>query len=327
MSVLSTLGAEPFGFSNEIKKSPSAYDIWAQNYKLPDSELIGDIADFDTLKKFIAGVEPEIIFHLAAQPLVLQSYEDPLETVKTNILGTANLLESCRGLKSLQAVMIITTDKVYKIGDHPKSFTEEDGLGGKDLYSSSKACCELLTESYRHSFFNDNSLAICTVRAGNVIGGGDWSDNRLVPDLVRAQKAEETCIIRNSGAVRPWQHVLEPLSGYMLLAEKAAVDKKLAGAWNFGPGPDNIHTVKDLAERVVSFFGDLKINYEDNNKDAKLETDYLAIKSAKAQKHLGWAGRMSFDETVKNTCSWYQAQTDAERKNITEQQIANFWEI
>jgi CDP-glucose 4,6-dehydratase len=325
--VLSMAGAKFYGFSNDVKPSPSAYDVWAQYYKTPGSEFMGDITDITALRKCMDEVQPEIVFHLAAQSLVLKSYEDPLETVRTNILGTANVLECCRFQKSLKTVIIVTTDKVYKIAERQKAFSEADELGGKDLYSSSKACCELLTESYRHSFFSGSGVAVCTVRAGNVIGGGDWSENRLIPDLIRAYEAGGECLIRNSGSVRPWQHVLEPLHGYMVLAEKAAAMEKLGGAWNFGPGADSVHDVKDVVERVASILDGLEVRYEGKPENAERETGYLAIDSAKAREQLGWSPRLSFEETIGETCRWYLAETDAERKEITEQQITNFGKL
>lgn len=331
MCVLSLLGAKPYGFSDDIKPSPSAYDVWAQNYKEPDSECIGNITNIEDFQNFIDTVKPEIIIHMAAQSLVLQSYEDPLETVRTNILGTTNLLECCRTQEQLQAVIIVTTDKVYKIENKKKAFDETDELGGKDLYSASKACCELLTDSYRHSFFNNNadksSPNIATARAGNVIGGGDWAENRIIPDLIRAQKSGDVCTIRNPNATRPWQHVLEPLSGYLLLAESLASSNSYNGAWNFGPSADHVHTVKDLTGCVTAFCDSLKIHYEDAQDDSQMETEFLTIKSTKAQKELCWSAQLSFDETIENTCRWYLAETDAERKTITEDQITHFWKL
>jgi CDP-glucose 4,6-dehydratase len=328
---LSILGAKVFGFSIDKKPTPSAYDVWAKNYKISDSEHIGDITDITALQIFIDHVKPEIVIHLAAQPLVLKSYNNPLETLRTNILGTTNLLECCRSQTQLQATIIVTTDKVYKNDNQQKSFTETDELGGKDLYSSSKACCELITASYNHSYFanrvNTSSMGLCTVRAGNVIGGGDWAENRIVPDLMRALKNSEQCTIRNPNSTRPWQHVLEPLSGYLLLAEKLAVSKKYDGAWNFGPSTDHVHTVKDLVERLTTFCDGLKVSYLNTKRSSTMEEEFIAIDSTKAQKKLQWFPRLSFDKTIENTCYWYQAETDTARKNITEDQISQFWKL
>lgn len=329
MCVLHMLGAKPFGFSKEVHQSPSAYDVWIKHYGGKGAEYFGDIADFEALHDCVKAVKPDIILHLAAQSLVLQSYDDPIETVRTNILGTANVLECCRIIEGIEALIVVTTDKVYKVTDAPKAFNEDDALGGKDLYSSSKACCELVTQSYHDSFFatGKSRTRIATVRAGNVVGGGDWSDNRLIPDLVRAHQSGRACLIRNPHSTRPWQHVLEPLSGYFLLAEKMVTADSFTGAWNFGPHAESVHNVHEVARQVSLHLDGLHVEYGQEFSEHKKETDYLAIDSAKARDVLGWSSKLSFEDTIAQTCAWYKSTTDEDRKAITEQQISNFFKI
>ena len=326
--VLSLLGAKAYGYSNEVKPSPSVYDLWATQYKKSNAEVIADINDIVTLQDAIITARPDVVIHMAAQPLVLESYNNPLKTIESNILGTANLLECCRGQEQLKSIVIVTTDKVYEVGKQSKSFTEEDKLGGKDIYSASKACCELITSSYKDSFFNNPSAAnISTVRAGNVIGGGDWSENRLIPDIVRAYQNNEECMIRNPDATRPWQHVLEPLSGYLNVAQKMFECADYGSAWNFGPDKNNLSTVRNTVEITKLVLEDLTIKYDDTQIPANKETHNLSIDSDKAQKLLGWSARLSLEETIKQTLAWYKAETDEQRTSITQNQISNFWEI
>jgi len=331
MCILSMLGARAFGYSDELKPSPSAYDIWAKHERKDGDECFGDIADLEKLRNFADKVKPDVVLHLAAQPLVLESYDDPIKTLSANVMGTANVMEVCRYIETLKSVIIVTTDKVYKVGDQPKAYDEQDPLGGNDVYSASKAACELVFESYRLSFFQEEDLGrkvgVASVRAGNVVGGGDWADNRLIPDLIRAQKAGEQCLIRHPHATRPWQHVLDPLHGYLMLAEKLACESGFDGAWNFGPDASNVFEVKGVVDQVCTYFEGLDVVYEDSQTKAPVETKFLAINSAKAQEQLGWSSALDFERTIEETCRWYDAKDDEERKTITQQQIGLVWKV
>ena len=325
-SLLSALGAKIYGYSNERKQSPNAYEDWANQYKSSDYEVIDDLANLTKLKSFVHKINPDIVFHFAAQPLVMESYNNPLGTLQDNIIGTANLLESCRDVKSILAIIVATTDKVYKIGDKPKKFTEKDDLGGKDIYSASKACCEIVLSAYRDSFFKNSPVKICAVRAGNVIGGGDWSNDRIICDLVRAYQNKTHCIIRNPDHVRPWQHVLEPLSGYIDLVENVCEAKVDAGAWNFGPSSNNVYTVRDIVKHAKQHFDNLKIDISQAIKNVPTETQHLEINSYKAMQKLRWRPRLNLEDSVRMTFEWYKAALD-QNKSLTKNQIEQYFKI
>ena len=269
------------------------------------TNTFGNINDIAKLKATIKVVKPEIIIHMAAQPLVIESYKNPLETFNTNIIGTTNLLESIRDIKSVKSVIIITTDKVYKINKKNKSYKELDQLGGFDPYSTSKVGAEIIVDSYIKSFFKNTKLnnKISTVRAGNVIGGGDYSENRLVPDIIFAINNKKKITIRNPHHVRPWQHVLDPLIGYLMLAKKQYFNKMTDGehAWNFGPNNNNCKKVIE----VVNYIKKLH-NFEYviiNNKKFK-ETESLRLNSNKAKIKLNWLPRWNLSKSIKNTVDW-----------------------
>ena len=219
--------------------------------------VIGDIRDVGALREAATAAAPEVILHLAAQSLVLTSYDKPVETFSTNVIGTANLLDTARAVPSVRAIVVVTTDKVYKNREWPWPYRESDELGGRDPYSSSKSCAELVSAAYRDSFFSKGGIALATARAGNVIGGGDWAENRIVPDFVRAVLAKRSLAVRNPESTRPWQHLLEPLEGYLLLAERLVVDaERASGAWNFGPPNDAVQPVRRLVDDLVASWGD-----------------------------------------------------------------------
>ena len=255
---LNHLGAEVFGYSLNPSTEPNHFDL--SNPKV--NSHINNIQDLNSVKDFIAKSEPEIIFHLAAQPLVIKSYKEPLETFSTNIIGTANILEAARYVDTVKAVIIITTDKCYKNKECIYGYRETDELGGYDPYSASKACTELVTESYKNSFFNeDNSgLLIASARAGNVLGGGDWTSNRIFKDIAIAASEKEKLILRNPESIRPWQHVLEPLSGYLLLGQLLFQNRKeFAEPWNFGPSYNSNITVRELVNIVKKRWNDIEV--------------------------------------------------------------------
>jgi CDP-glucose 4,6-dehydratase len=274
------------------------------------NDLRQDICDYSAVHDIFGRVQPEIVFHLAARSLVLESYRDPLNTFGTNIMGTANILEACRQTRSVGALVIITSDKCYENKGTGIAFSETDRLGGSDPYSASKAAAEILTRAYRESFSGDESFpGVATARAGNVIGGGDWAENRIVPDCIRALKEDSPIRLRNPVSVRPFQHVLDPLYGYLLLAGKIMEQKdSFSDAWNFGPAREEGHTVKELADEIIKNWGSGSVITEDNP-DAKHEAPYLTLEITKARTLLGWNPVLSFKESVRMTSDWYMAQT------------------
>jgi CDP-glucose 4,6-dehydratase len=273
--------------------------------------VIGDINDYTHLQQEIAGFKPDFLFHLAAQPLVKKSYNDPLETFQTNVTGTANVLQSLRLLENACVCVIITTDKVYENNEWVFPYRENDRLGGYDPYSASKACSELVVSSFANSFFNlDNytthQKAIASARAGNVIGGGDWSADRLVPDIVKSVTAGNEIILRNPGAIRPWQHVIEPLFGYLLLALHLQSDpKKYGGAWNFGPQSIDNFSVADMADLAVSTWGEGKVSIAKDH-SAPHEAQLLRLDISKAVNGLRWTPKMDARKAIEKTINWYR---------------------
>jgi CDP-glucose 4,6-dehydratase len=270
------------------------------------THLEGDIRDAALVAAAVADHQPQIVFHLAAQSLVRTSYHDPLATYTTNVLGTAHVLEAARNCPATRSIVIVTTDKCYENHEQRGGYREDDRLGGYDPYSSSKACAELVTAAYRDSFFKNRGVGVATARAGNVIGGGDWAADRLVPDFVRAIQREEPIRLRRPAAVRPWQFVLEPLGGYLLLATRLWTDATaFSSAWNFGPAPDSHTTVLNLAEGLVAEFGRGAIEIEED--DSLHETGYLALNCAKARELLDCQPVLGIEETIAWTAEWYGA--------------------
>ena len=269
------------------------------------SNTYSDINNFKRLKQNIKSIKPEIVFHLAAQPLVLDSYRNPLKTFNTNIIGTINLLESIRDIKSIKSVIIITTDKVYKVEAKNKSYSEEDELGGKDPYSASKASAELVVNSYIRSFYENTFLKnrVSTARAGNVIGGGDYSKERLVPDIIKSIKNKTTLKVRNPKSVRPWQHVIDPLFGYLILAQKQYSGKlKISNyTWNFGPNKNNF---KKVIEIIKFFKKKQKFNFTLTKTNIIKETKILKLNSKKSKRKLKWLSKWNLKETLDKIIEW-----------------------
>lgn len=302
---LCQLGAKVTGFSLAPETEPSLFNEMKAN--LNAESVIGDIRDFQSFEKCLRNADPEIIFHLAAQPLVRYSYQQPLETFQTNIIGTANLLEISRKLASLQAVIVITTDKVYENEEWVWAYRENDALGGHDPYSSSKACAEIVTLAMKRSFFSSpGSAGIATVRAGNVIGGGDWANDRLVPDVVRAFQKSEMVRLRNPRSTRPWQHVLEPLSGYLMLAEKICGEdpQVYCSAWNFGPESQNAVTVEKLVSQLAANWPGVRWEVDPGHHPH--EAFYLKLDSSKAKQLLEWQPKWGLETTAQMTVEWYR---------------------
>lgn len=302
---LAQRGAAVHGYAAAPPTRPSFFEIADVASRLA-SHTIGDIRDGDTLRKTIAAARPEVVFHLAAQPLVRQSYRDPLETFAVNVMGTAHLLDAVRAVDSVRAVVVITTDKCYENVEWDWPYRERDRLGGHDPYSASKACAELVTQAYSRSFLGDAGIAVATARAGNVIGGGDWAADRLIPDLLDAIDSHRAPVIRNPDAVRPWQHVLEPLAGYMMLADRLLESgPQFADAWNFGPDESAMRSVRWIVERLCSQPAGPGWCHEPSR--GGHEARSLRLDSSKARHRLGWRARWSLDEALSRTLDWHRS--------------------
>ncbi len=304
------LGAELTGYALEPDTTPALFTDLGLAAAM-DSR-IGDIRDAERVAALIAEVRPDVVLHLAAQPLVRRSYAEPRYTFEVNVLGTVNMLEAVRSSESCRVLVNVTTDKVYANAETGEAFAEDRPLGGHDPYSASKAGSEIVTASYRDSFFSGpDTAAIATARAGNVIGGGDWAEDRLVPDCARALSAGRPLVVRNPDSVRPWQHVLEPLSGYLHLAASLLGDGALAGPYNFGPDPLAARTVGEVADRFVAAWGEGSWESPDLGAQPH-EAAQLQLDIGKAERVLGWRPVWAFDDTIQRTAVWYHAYTGGE---------------
>lgn len=320
---LQQMGAEVSGFSLQPSTNPNLFALCRVAEGMANS-FIGDIRDAHALNSALKMAKPEIVFHLAAQPLVRHSYLKPIETYAINVMGTVNLLEIARATPSVRAIVIITSDKCYENQEWVWPYRENEPLGGHDPYSSSKACVELVASAYRRSFLNAADIALATARAGNVIGGGDWSTDRLLPDFLRAFTQGETLEIRSPNAIRPWQHALEPLRGYLLLAEKLYKHgKTYAEPWNFGPSDADARSVRWVVERLSSVTPGAKWIYRE--KEQPHEAGYLKLDSSKARNRLGWTPHWSLDVALAKTVEWHKAWCrEDEMRAVTFAQIAEY---
>ena len=317
---LKKLGADITGISLSPSTTPSLFELAKVNRGIQSHFC--DICDEAALRQLVTIAKPEVIFHLAAQPLVRESYRNPLKTFATNIMGTANVLDALRGQNDVKVAVIVTTDKVYLNQEHYYPYCEVDKLGGHDPYSASKAASEIVIDSYRKSYLSVQGVAVASARAGNVIGGGDWSKDRLIPDAVLAWKIGRPLIIRNPMAIRPWQHVLEPLSGYITLAQKLWHQPELAGAYNFGPYSHEAGSVEMVANIAVAAYGSGSIQL-DTKFDNPHEARYLALEVAKASNVLNVNPKWRLAESVQRTMSWYKAQHQgADARSLCEEEIA-----
>jgi CDP-glucose 4,6-dehydratase len=301
---LEKLGAKITGISLPPQTQPSLFTLVGTKGVFSH---FCDIRDATALADLVHQARPQIVFHLAAQALVRESYRNPLDTWCNNVMGTAHLLDALRGQPDVKAAVVVTTDKVYRNQEWPLPYREDDALGGHDPYSASKAACELVIASYRAAFLSAQGVAVASARAGNVIGGGDWSADRLIPDAVRAWQAGQTLSVRRPEAVRPWQHVLEPLAGYLRLAEQLWHSPEVAGAFNFGPHTQEAATVRTVIERARAAFGQGDVEYGDGS-EGPHEAGWLALEIAKARKLLGVQPRWTLPEAVQRTLRWYGAQ-------------------
>ena len=315
---LKKMGAKVVGYALPPHTHPSHFEILKTDYE----SISGNILDKSFLNLSVNRVKPDIIFHLAAQALVRESYRDPIKTYETNVMGTLNVLEAARSCTHVKAFVNVTTDKVYNTSENIKPFRESDAFGGHDMYSSSKACSEILTESYRKSFLENTSLLVASARAGNVIGGGDWSDDRLLPDAMKAASAKRKVVIRYPRAVRPWQHVLEPLTGYLLLGKKLLEGKsEFATGWNFGPRLSDCIPVEEVLLKITNRWDE--VIWENDKGENPPEAPLLMLDSSKANKELSWKPVWDLDAAVNKTVDWYKAYF-REHIAITESQIGEY---
>lgn len=328
---LNSLGAKVTGYALEAPTNPSMFELLS----MPDhlNNITGDVRDLERLSDAVHATDASVIFHLAAQPLVRLSYDDPLGTYTTNVIGTANLLQTARFATNLDAIVVVTSDKCYADMGHNRHHEEGDPMGGYDPYSSSKGCTELVTNAFRSSYFSDENqpakcVPIATARAGNVIGGGDWATDRLIPDVVRALTAGQPARIRNPHAIRPWQHVLEPLSGYLVLAEKLCSEgMPFADAWNFGPLETDARPVGWILEQLGAAWGDL-FQWHIDEGDHPHEAEFLMLDIAKAQSELRYEPRINLATTLQWVADWYRAYLEnGDLLQITRAQIARFEEL
>ena len=304
---LQTLGAEVCGLALMPHTNPSLFV--ESDIALGMESHIADLRDYSSIERIVNQFKPEIVIHMAAQPLVRYSYEHPVETFATNVMGTVHLLESIRRVGSVKSVVNVTTDKCYENKEWVWAYRENEAVGGHDPYSSSKGCSELVTSAYRRSFFEGAGIGLASARAGNVIGGGDWAQDRLVPDILRAFERGQPVQIRNPSSIRPWQHVLEPLSGYLILAEKLWADSvQFSGAWNFGPREADAKPVSWIADHMVSIWGQGAQWCQDERVDSVHEAHNLRLDISKSIIYLGWKPRWDLAKALQKTIDWQRAR-------------------
>jgi CDP-glucose 4,6-dehydratase len=328
---LKKLEVELIGFSKDIPTKPSLFELAKVSEDMVS--IMGDIRNFSIIQKIIQEHQPDIIIHMAAQSLVRKSYEDPLETFSTNIMGTVNVLESIKISEKTRVMINVTSDKCYKNSGTKEKFSESSPMGGYDPYSNSKACSELVTSSYRDSFFNPkeyqkHGMSVATCRAGNVIGGGDWSKDRLIPDIMRGIINNEIIKIRNPNAIRPWQHVLDPLNGYLTLAEKMwSAGNEFSEAWNFGPTEEGEKSVKWITEKLTKQWLN-HIKWDIDNDINPHEENSLRLNCMKANSRLSWRSKLNLEQGLDWVLEWYkQYKENNDMKKITEQQIEEFQKL
>lgn len=332
-STLLVLGAKVVGVSLPPKTPKDIFVTSKLQNEVEHHEF--DIRNFERLTALISAVKPDMVFHLAAQPLVRQSYEEPLETFTTNVVGTTNVLEAIRLAGHVKAAVIITTDKVYENREWMYGYRENDPLGGHDPYSGSKAAADIITDSYRKSFFSPEKYhethhtLVATARAGNVIGGGDWSRNRLIPDIMRAVfEGNGVITLRNPSSTRPWEHVMEPITGYLMLGAKLGDgQKKISGNWNFGPSVDSFVSVGEVTEKALSLLGAGFLRVEPD--PHKHEAGELVLDVMKSHRQLGWTSKWDIDTTIQKTVEWYRAvkEDPDSARSITRKQIGEYFGI
>jgi len=321
---LKKLGSRVIGFSKDIPTTPSLFEL--ADIANGINSIEGDIRNFNQIQQVIKNTDPEIIFHMAAQSLVRTSYENPRETYETNVMGTVNLFDALRDSKKTRVIINVTSDKCYHNKELDRAYTEEDPLGGYDPYSSSKACSELVSSAFRNSYFqsDNHKISLSSVRAGNVIGGGDWAKDRLIPDFIQSITHSKTLKIRNPDAIRPWQYVLEPLSGYLQLAEKMWFNgKEFAQAWNFGPNEES-KKVSWIINKISNMYGK-KIDILSDTSDNLHEAKILKLDCSKSQIKLDWIPKTEIEKGLEMTVNWYKEyQKESNMREVSEKQIDYF---
>ena len=324
---LASLGAKTVGYALAPPTQPNLYDL--AGIKNWMESIHGDVLDLEHLRRTVREHQPEIVFHMAAQSLVRRSYDDPVGTYATNVLGTVHILEAVRDIPAIRAVVIVTTDKCYENREDMRGYRETDRLGGDDPYASSKAAAELVTAAYRKSFFssakNGRKVGVASARAGNVIGGGDWAADRLIPDVMRAVLDGRELLIRHPQAIRPWQHVLDPLCGYLTLAEKLCADPdRFSESWNFGPDESEALRVSAVLERLRDLWGP-GISWRFDGGAHPHEAQYLKLDCAKAKAELGWEPQWNLNSALEATVQWYKAyQSRQDARPVAEEQIRSY---
>ncbi len=320
---LTMLGAKVSGLSLAPNTTPNHFDAAKVSTRI--SSDIGDIRDLDTVKRFFSEAEPEIVIHMAAQPLVRYSYNNPIETYTTNVIGTVHILDVARHTGSVKSIVVVTSDKCYENKEWRWGYRENEPMGGYDPYSNSKGCAELVTSAYQSSYFASKVVGLGSGRAGNVIGGGDWAEDRLIPDIVQAFSKGEEVVIRSPGAIRPWQHVLEPLSGYLTLAEKLwHQPDEFSEGWNFGPLESDVKPVSWIVEHMQGLWGD-NSSWRLDGADQPHEANYLKLDCSKAHTGLQWYPRLNLSTALQWTVEWYKAfYNGADIRKITENQIEEY---
>lgn len=321
-NILVMAGAEVYGYALEPQGEDNLYDISGVDKKI--TSCIGDIRDYDRLKSFFDRAQPQIVMHLAAQPIVRESYKDPRYTYETNVMGTVNICECVRNSSCVRSFLNVTTDKVYQNNEWEWGYREDEKLDGYDPYSNSKSCSELVTHSYINSFFNDMNISVSTARAGNVIGGGDFAVDRIVPDCVRAARDHKNLVLRNPASTRPFQHVLEALSAYLLLCEKQYEDREYAGFYNVGPNESDAVTAGKLARIFKEKWGE-GFDFEEKSDGGPHEANYLKLDCSKIKKNLGWAPKWDIDMAIDKTVEWTRAFLAGNANECMERQIRDYF--
>jgi CDP-glucose 4,6-dehydratase len=328
---LKKLGASVIGFSKDIPTKPSLFEI--TNIGSEMTSIVDDVCNYYALEKVMQEFKPQVVIHMAAQAILRESYKNPTETFVTNVMGTVNVLEAVRNTKFAKVVLNVTSDKCYELKDSSHSYVETDPMGGFDPYSSSKGCAELVTSSFRNSFFSvkefeKHSVALATARAGNVIGGGDWGTDRLIPDIMRSLIGKDSLTIRYPDATRPWQYVLDVINGYTVLIENLwANGQKFSEAWNFGPTNSEIKPVRWIVTKLMEILGhNLEVQYDTNVNPH--ETSYLSLDCSKAKSRLRWSSKLNLDESLKWTAEWYKHYKDGHNMTkFSQEQIDRFIQL
>lgn len=324
--LLLELGAKVVGFSLPTSQKNVLFN--SLNFTDKINHVSGDVRDYESFVRLLSSEKPEVVFHFAAQPLVHRSYKEPLHTLSTNVMGSVNVLEAVRNCEFVRSFVFVTSDKCYENHEWIWGYRESDQLGGKDPYSASKAAAEIIFSTYLRSFFIQNeSLGAASVRAGNVIGGGDYAEDRIVPDIIRAVSSDSPITIRNPHATRPWQHVLEPLNGYLQLAAKLLNEpKSYSGSWNFGPDNSRLRTVLDVAETITGLLGEGVISVSGGGQVTQ-EANLLQLNCDKAKQLLNWYPKWTIDQTLQKTASWYKLVHAGEKAmKVNKHQIHEFFE-